>query len=64
MGFVATVSFGFLPAFMRILTKQVRVPKYYSDSNISKLILFYIYYFGGHNYGGLLTLQFYTNCKE
>lgn len=34
---------------------QVQAPKYYSDSNISKLILFYTYYFGGH--GDLLTLQ-------
>lgn len=36
---------------------QIQVPKYYSDSNISKLILFYTYYFGGHDYSDLLTLQ-------
>lgn len=47
MGFVAIVLFGFLPTFMCILKTQDQVPNYYSDGNISKLILLYTYYFGG-----------------
>lgn len=47
VGFVAIVLFGFLPTFMCILKTQDKVPNYYSDGNISKLILLYTYYFRG-----------------